>query len=826
MGLIRLRLRAARRDATRWIGAILLLALAGGAALTAAQAARRTDTAFRRDLVQGRSSDAVVNADVRGESGSQTHDRRVAGSRILDAIDRSPLVVAHGRMGGASIYRIRGGRVDQRLNTGSAFGLVAYDSQIFRSVSAPRIRSGRLALPNRADEITINPTTALLTGWRVGSSVTDLREYDWKDLEPGTYAPRLDRGSHLSLRVVGVVIMPDELLEAKSERLPRVYLTAAFARRFPEAVFYLNDFVRLRHGADDVPALRAAVAAAHRAEPSIAMPIAPTGAELGKVNRANDPLVNGLWIAAALFALVGILLAAQSLGRSLATRADDHAQLRALGATRRQRFAIDFATLAFVALCAAALAAVLGYVFSPLTPLGAARDAEPSPGFSLNLALSFAAIGAICVGTIVAALPALWRVVNAKTLPGVAATIDPKQRRSRTADLVAQSGLSTPAVVGTRLALQPGRGATATPVRSVLASLILVVATVTATFAFGVNLQRWTSTPHLYGWNWDAAAGGSFGTIPPQFEQSLERFPHVVEASAMTLGQVTIAGHPIPAIGIDHLRGALTPNIDAGRLPTNEHEIALGARSMRAIHKHIGDTVAASIGTEKTSLQIVGRTTFAAFGNERGNESGLGIGALGTTSQFAAHDESTPGGRYNYILLRFAPGTAVEAEQQLRALLAKVGCTDPTCLITDSRPAEIDGYRSAGRLPLAIGIVLVLLLVATLTHVLVSTMRRRSGDLAILRALGCSPRSLVATMRWQSLVLTSASILIGLPIGLLANRLAWTAFSNQLGIAPGVVTPFAKLAIGTTALLVTATALATAVGLRVPGATRRHRLAA
>jgi hypothetical protein len=352
-----------------------------------------------------------------------------------------------------------------------------------------------------------------------------------------------------------------------------------------------------------------------------------------------------------------------------------------------------------------------------------------------------------------------------------------------------------------------------------------VVATVTATFAFGVNLQRWSTTPHLYGWNWDAALGGSFGTIPPQFEQSIEHFPHVVEASAMTLGQVTIAGRPIPAIGIDHLLGALTPNIDAGRLPTNAREIVLGARSMRAIHKHIGDTVDASVGTEKASLQIVGRSTFAAFGNERGNESGLGIGALGTTSRFPAHDESTPGGRYNYILLRFAPGTAVQAEQQLRAFLAKSGCADPTCLITDSRPAEIDGYRSARRLPLAIGIVLVLLLVATLTHVLVSTMRRRSGDLAILRALGCSPRNLVATMRWQSLVLTSASILIGIPLGLVANSVAWAAFSRQLGIAPGTVTPFAKLAIGAVALMLVATVLATAVGLRVPGATRRHQFA-
>lgn len=826
VGLLRLRLRAERRSASRWIGAVLLLALAGGAALTAAQAARRTDTAFSRDLVQGRAADAFVDADAVAETGAQAHHRRETGLRMLDAVDRSALVVAHGRLGGASIYRIRDGKIDQRFNTGSAFGLVAYDTQVFRTVSVPRIASGRLASPARADEVTINPVTARLTGWRVGSSVTDLREYDWGDLEPGTYAPLLDRGSKLRLHVVGIVTVPDELLRAKSERLPRVYFTPAFARQFPETAFYVNDFVRLRHGAADLPALRATAAAANRADPSIDLLISPTGEQLGKVNRANDPLVNGLWILAGLFALVGVLLAAQSLGRSLAARADDHAQLRALGSTRRQRAVLDLATLVAVALAAAALAAILGYAFSPLTPIGSARDAEPNPGLSLNVALSLAAIGTIFVGTMLAALPALWRVVNMKALPGAPTTIDTKQRKSRTADLVAQSSLGTPAVIGTRLALQPGRGASATPVRSVLASLILVVATVTATFAFGVNLQRWTTTPRLYGWNWDAALGSDFGTIPPQFEQGVAHFPHVAEASAMTLGKITVAGRTIPAIGVDRFRGALMPRIDAGRLPKNVREIVLGAKSMRAIHKQIGDTIAATIGTEKTTLQIVGRATFAAFGNERGNESGLGVGALGTVARFPAHDESTPGGRYNYMLLRFTPGTAVRAEQQLRAFLAKNGCADPTCLITDSRPAEIDGYRSARRLPLAIGIVLVLLLVATLTHVLVSTMRRRTRDLAILRALGCTPRNLVATMRWQSLVLTGTSILIGIPLGLLANSVAWGAFSTQLGIAPGTVAPLAELAIGAIALLVLATALSTVVGRRVPGAIRGHRFAA
>src|SRR5205823_5204260 len=126
-------------------------------------------------------------------------------------------------------------------------------------------------------------------------------------------------------------------------------------------------------------------------------------------------------------------------------------------------------------------------------------------------------------------------------------------------------------------------------------------------------------------------------------------------------------------------------------------------------------------------------------------------------------------------------------------------------------------------LPLAVGGVLVLLLVATITHVLVSTMRRRAADLAVLRALGSSSRNLVATLRWQALVLTASAIVIGLPAGLIASRFAWTAFSRSLGIAPGTVTPLAIPALAAIGLLALAWLLATLAGLRVPSIARRHR---
>ena len=93
----------------------------------------------------------------------------------------------------------------------------------------------------------------------------------------------------------------------------------------------------------------------------------------------------------------------------------------------------------------------------------------------------------------------------------------------------------------------------------------------------------------------------------------------------------------------------------------------------------------------------------------------------------------------------------------------------------------------------------------------------------MLRAIGSSSRNLVATLRWQALVLTGSAILIGIPLGLIASRLAWRAFSSQLGIAPGTVTPLVVPALAAIGLLALAWLLATVAGLRVPSVARRHR---
>jgi putative ABC transport system permease protein len=93
-------------------------------------------------------------------------------------------------------------------------------------------------------------------------------------------------------------------------------------------------------------------------------------------------------------------------------------------------------------------------------------------------------------------------------------------------------------------------------------------------------------------------------------------------------------------------------------------------------------------------------------------------------------------------------------------------------------------------------------------------MRRRQFDLAVLRALGCTRRQLESTMRWQTLMLIGSAMVVGIPLGLVASKIAWNAFTERLGVAPGTVVPAAILALGAIAVFVLGYVLATGVGRR------------
>jgi hypothetical protein len=213
--------------------------------------------------------------------------------------------------------------------------------------------------------------------------------------------------------------------------------------------------------------------------------------------------------------------------------------------------------------------------------------------------------------------------------------------------------------VGVRLAVEPGRGRTAVPVRSALAGTVLSVLAVTAALTFGANLLHLVNSPPLYGERWDAAIDVQFATISPAAAE--HQFGHLPGIAGWTYGQhgiIAIAGHVTPAIGLAAGKGPLlSPTLLQGRPPDNENEIVLGTSTLRQIGRHVGQTVTVTVSGRTLRERIVGRAVFPNFGQGSFTLTDLGQGAETTAAVLKA--QAVPYGAppgFQFVLLSFTPG--------------------------------------------------------------------------------------------------------------------------------------------------------------------------
>jgi ABC-type antimicrobial peptide transport system permease subunit len=132
--------------------------------------------------------------------------------------------------------------------------------------------------------------------------------------------------------------------------------------------------------------------------------------------------------------------------------------------------------------------------------------------------------------------------------------------------------------------------------------------------------------------------------------------------------------------------------------------------------------------------------------------------------------------------------------------------------------AQVQAVRDVAALPLALSAFLAVLAVGAVGHALSIAVRRRSHELAVLRALGLT--------RWQSrlVVVTQASLLaaigivFGIPLGLALGRVLWHAAADMTPLA--YEPPLAALAL----LLIVPVALLAANLLAAWPARRAARL--
>src|SRR5256714_9912144 len=100
----------------------------------------------------------------------------------------------------------------------------------------------------------------------------------------------------------------------------------------------------------------------------------------------------------------------------------------------------------------------------------------------------------------------------------------------------------------------------------------------------------------------------------------------------------------------------------------------------------------------------------------------------------------------------------------------------------------------------------------TLAHTLISSIRRRRLDLAILKTLGFVRRQVSATVAWQATTLAVVALVVGVPLGVAAGRWAWGLFADQLGVVSQPAVGAVALALVIPATILVANLLAAAPG--------------
>jgi ABC-type antimicrobial peptide transport system permease subunit len=792
MGSVWLSLRADFRLRWRPLAALaLLLGLIGGVVLTAAAGARRTDTAYPRLLQWASASQVDILPDSNGPTpgyfGAVRTLPQVAAMSV-DSLYQMVLPVRHGLpVTAVMTYSSPGGGM---------------------GVSADRVKilQGRMFGPRAAGQAVIDPQLAGLEHLRPGGTLHLLAIPN----NPKTGSPEIGRTVPLAFRVSAVAIFDTQIVPATATNSqPTVLLSPPYnATPAARASGYGTEAaVRVRPGASMAAFTAAAVALAKRYPGTQGdADVISLADEVTATQQAIRPDAIALAAFAALAGLITLAVIGQLLGRQLILDATEFPILRALGMTRARLVGLSLARVAVVTLAGGAVAVAVAVAASPLMPIGPARLAEPQPGIEVNLAILAVGFAAIALLPLAVLVPAVWRAAaRVQGALGVAEPAAPA-RASRLGPALGRAG-SVTGSLGVRMAFEPGRGRTAVPVRSALAGATVAIAAVAAALVFGTSLIALVGTPHRYGQNWDQELNLGFGGVTAGFgAHVLAAEPAISQYAAGDYGQLSIDGKIVAAIGVSPVRGQDYFTLLAGRYPSGPGQIVLGAQTLRAVHRQLGQTVrvvANQVSTfgsvTKRTMRIVGVAVFPGFGRGGFAATDLGTGAAVAASVLSepSPDSGCDGHItcYNFFLLRYRPGTSLDAAAaQLTAAVIAHGCPpgpESCSVVTDQRPSDIRNYASVRDTPLILGAVLALLAVATLAHALLTGVRRRRRDLAVLKTLGLRRSQVIGVVSWQASALAAAALLVGLPLGVLAGRWAWALFAGSAGVSAQAVVPVA-----------------------------------
>ena len=558
-----------------------------------------------------------------------------------------------------------------------------------------------------------------------------------------------------------------------------LYTTTAFARKvLSETTTGVNYFVTLHGGAAHGGTFKSDLNALGITQ----LQNMDTPAVL--VAGAIHPQAEGWWFLALLAAVAAVAVVGQALSRQRAVEAEEYPTLRALGMGPRGLLRLGMVGSLTIGAVGALGAVVVAYALSPIAPVGEARYAEPTAGFSFDPAVLL--LGALAT-VVVVGLLGVWPALRSARHAGE----ERPPRPSAVAGFLAGAGAPPAAVIGVRHAFERGRGSTGVPVATAFLGTILAVAALCGTAIFSTSLTTLTTTPRLYG---DAYQAVVYAQSPGGQDGLIARLEHSPLMAAVTIGTgaAFTSGHvQFAAFATQAVRGPTLLSAVTGRLPSTRGEIALGATTMRVLGAHVGSVVHLVLHVNNqfppraVAFRVVGTVALPTGIAE--DQAGMGTGgAITLPAFFAALCPSGPGKSacLGAIHQSVQPAALVRAVPGPRgaAAIHHLVTAFPSSVAVPVPPTGLVNFGEAVNFPLIFGLLLALFGIATMVHLLVVSVARRRHEMGLLKAVGFVSRQVGAAVFWQATTVGLVGIVVGVPLGIVVGRSAWRAFALNIGV--------------------------------------------
>ena len=697
--------------------------------------------------------------------------------------------------------------VDYEMNIdgldGNGIGFPFTDDEFGRTLERPVVFAGRMYDPTKPDEAVVTRKFVKNYHKGVGSTVV-VRMPSAKQLDAsfdggsiGSFA-----GPVVRVRIVGVVLSPwlSDQPDSPGGLQLSPGLTKAYSRSIigdpsPNNTQFINALVRLKRGGADIPQFTTDLRRV-------------TGrSDIGFLNLVQQQrdlqhqiaFESRCLVAFAVAAFVAALfLVGQAIARYAAASTAELQTLRALGLTPTQSTVTAAAAPAIVGVLGAMIGVIGAWFASSRFPFGTAYYFEPTPGRQWDWLVM------LSIATLVVLLVAAGAAAAAR-LAVSAARRQVAGRRSTVATAVAKTGANVPVVIGARFALEAGRGRTAIPVRPALIGAVTGVLGVVAAFTFSTGVSDAAGHPERFGQTFQLGAFMGLGNqdFGPagKVTAALAQQPEVVGVDDSRTAVAT-APNGRDTVSLWEYESTAKPLhvvVLSGRMPVGADEVLLGPKALTALHTKVGDsvTLTGSTGIPRP-LKVVG-SGFAPEGPHNGYADGGWIARPGYDSLFKDF-------KFHLVLITIKHGlnvqhTATVLAGRLNKQLPELhGQAD---LEPGQQPTEVAEIREVRTLPIVLGGFLGLLAVAAVGHALATAVRRRSHDLAVLRAVGMTQWQCRWVVITQATVLALIGLVFGVPVGLALGRTVWRVVADYTPIE--YVPPLAVsalLLVGPAALLV------------------------